>query len=59
MQSETAAGRHSRKVDFFVYAASGIEEPEFAIEAKPLKSKADISNRYFGDEGIGCFFATN
>ena len=41
MQSETRAGRHSRKVDFFVYAASGIEEPEFAIEAKPLKSKAD------------------
>ena len=59
VQSETRAGRHSRKVDFFVYAASGIEEPEFAIEAKPLKSKADISNRYFGDEGIGYFFATN
>ena len=56
VQSESRAGRHSRKVDFFVYAASGIDEPEFAIEAKPLLREADIIGRYLADEGIGCFF---
>jgi hypothetical protein len=55
--SKARAGRHSRKVDFFVYAASGPYEPEIAIEAKPLVSEADIGSRYLAEDGIGCFFA--
>lgn len=51
-----STGRHSRKVDFFIYAQSGPAAPELAIEAKPLKSAADIERRYLGDDGIGCFF---
>lgn len=57
--SDTRSGRHSRKVDFFVYAASGIGGPEFAIEAKPLLDQADITKRYLGEEGIGCFFTSD
>ena len=59
VQSEIRAGRHSRKVDFFVYAASGIDEPEFAIEAKPLVHEADIVGRYLAEEGIGCFLTAD
>jgi hypothetical protein len=59
VQSESRAGRHSRRVDFFVCAVSGIDEPEFAIEAKPLLSKADIMRRYLADEGMGCVFTTD
>ena len=54
--SPTRAGRHSRKIDFLVYAATGIDEPELAIEAKPLVAEADIAGRYLAEEGIGCFF---
>lgn len=35
------------------YAAS------FVIEAKPLRVPSDMSNRYLGDEGIGCFLKRN
>jgi hypothetical protein len=59
VQSDTRAGRHSRKVDFFIYAASGLDEPEFAIEAKPLVAEADINARYLAEEGIGCFLTTD
>ena len=59
VDSPTRAGRHSRKIDFLVYAASGVDEPELAIEAKPLISEADISGRYLAEEGIGCFFTTD
>jgi len=57
--SPTRAGRHSRKIDFLIYAATGIAEPELAIEAKPLVGKADIAGRYLAEEGIGCFFTTD
>lgn len=59
VKSDNRAGRHSRKVDFFICAASGIDEPEFAIEAKPLIDEADIKGRYLGEDGIGCFFTTD
>lgn len=39
--SETRAGRHSRKVDFFICAACGPDGPEIAIEAKPLLTEGD------------------
>lgn len=57
--SSTRAGRHSRKIDFLVCAATGLDEPELAIEAKPIKAAADIVSRYLGEEGIGCFFTTD
>lgn len=57
--SPSRAGRHSRKIDFLVYAAVGIDEPELAIEAKPIVAAADITGRYLADEGIGCFFTTD
>lgn len=56
VQSDSRAGRYSRKIDFRVFASSGLEGPEIAIEAKPLLNKADISGRYLAEEGIGCFF---
>lgn len=59
VHSETRSGRHSRKVDFFVYAASGADGPEFAIEAKPLLGQADIVGRYLAEEGMGCFFTSD
>lgn len=59
VHSETRSGRHSRKVDFFVYAASGTDGPEFAIEAKPLLGQADIVGRYLAEEGMGCFFTSD
>ncbi|MGB3042250.1 MAG: hypothetical protein WBB98_03595 [Xanthobacteraceae bacterium] len=59
VQSDARAGRHSRKVDFFIYAASGVDEPEFAIEAKPIVSQADIAARYLAADGIGCFLTTD
>ena len=31
----------------------------FVIEAKPLNIPSDLSNRYLGDEGIGCFLEKN
>lgn len=57
--SDTRAGRYSRKVDFFIYAASGVDEPELAIEAKPIVARADIDARYFAEEGIGCFLTAD
>jgi hypothetical protein len=57
--SNTRAGRYSRKVDFFIYAASGVDEPEFAIEAKPIVGPADIGARYLAEEGIGCFLTAD
>jgi len=56
VESDTRAGRHSRKTDFSVYAVSGEEGPEMAIEAKPLLKEADINGRYLSQDGIGCFF---
>ncbi|MGH6814930.1 MAG: hypothetical protein ACREC6_04440, partial [Hyphomicrobiaceae bacterium] len=55
VHSESHAGRHSRKVDFFVRSVSGDDAPEFAIEAKPLVGETDIRRRYIAEEGIGCF----
>ena len=55
VRSAVRAGRHSRKVDFFVLAASGANTPELALEAKTVRIPSDISNRYFGCDGIGCF----
>ena len=57
--TSTRAGRHSRKIDLLVCAVTGIGEPELAIEAKPLVTKADITRRYLAEEGIGCFFTTD
>jgi hypothetical protein len=54
--SPSRAGRHSRKVDFLVYAATGIDDPELAIEAKPIVAQSEIVGRYLAEEGIGCFF---
>lgn len=54
--SSDRAGRHSRKVDFLIYSLIGLDAPELAIEAKPLLSLGDVTGRYLGDEGIGCFF---
>ncbi|KFL27551.1 hypothetical protein JP75_25235 [Devosia riboflavina] len=59
IQSANRTGRHSRKVDFFIYSQLGTNAPEFAIEAKPLRSSADIRSRYLAEEGLGCFFATD
>ena len=53
--STTLAGRHSRKVDFYVCSSVGEGAPELAIEAKPIVTKGDISGRYLAKEGIGCF----
>ena len=57
--SPARAGRHSRKIDFLIYAATGTDEPELAIEAKPLVAESDIAGRYLAEEGIGCFFTTD
>lgn len=57
--SPSRAGRHSRKIDFLVYSATGIDEPELAIEAKPIVAQSDIAGRYLAEEGIGCFFTTD
>lgn len=57
--SESRAGRHSKKVDFFVCSSIGLEAPEFAIEAKPIAKEADIVDRYLAEDGIGCFFSTD
>jgi hypothetical protein len=59
IESETRTGRYSRKVDFFIYSQIGEAPPELAIEAKPLRSVADISGRYLGADGIGCFFSAD
>jgi hypothetical protein len=59
IECSTRTGRHSRKVDFFIYAQVGERPPELAIEAKPLLSSADIVGRYFAEEGIGCFLAAD
>ena len=55
VRSAVRAGRHSRKVDFFVVAASGASAPELALEAKTVRIPSDITNRYLGRDGIGCF----
>ncbi len=55
IESETRTGRHSRKVDFFIYAQTGEEAPELAIEAKPIQAPGDIAGRYLAAEGLGCF----
>ena len=55
VRSAKRAGRHSRKVDFFILAASGISAPELALEAKAIRRRSDITKRYLGTEGIGCF----
>lgn len=59
LESETRTGRHSRKVDFFIYAQAGRAAPELAIEAKPILGAADVRGRYLAEEGIGCFFSTD
>jgi hypothetical protein len=59
IESATRTGRHSRKVDFLIYAQAGLDPPELAIEAKPLLTPHDIVNRYLGEEGIGCFFTAD
>ena len=53
--SDIRAGRYSLKADFFVSMAASQNEPELTIEAKPLRSKADIKRLYLADKGIGCF----
>ncbi|WP_157774750.1 hypothetical protein [Melittangium boletus] len=55
VQSKTRAGRHVRKIDFRVFALTGVDHLELAIEAKPLVTEGDIVGRYLADEGIGCF----
>jgi hypothetical protein len=57
--SDERAGRHSRKVDFCVWSATGPDAPELAVEAKPLVTQADITNRYLADEGLGCFLTAD
>lgn len=57
--SSDRAGRHSRKVDFLIYSQIGLDAPELAIEAKPLLSLGDVTGRYLGEEGIGCFLTTD
>lgn len=57
VESQTRTGRHSRKVDFFIYAQAGDSAPELAIEAKPIHSIGDIASRYLAAEGLGCFLA--
>jgi len=59
VESSTRTGRHSRKVDFFIYSQVGEVPPELAIEAKPLLTSADIAGRYLAEEGIGCFLAAD
>ena len=55
VRSAARAGRHARKLDFFVLAASGISAPELALEAKTVRIPSDVRNRYLGCDGIGCF----
>ena len=55
VRSSVRAGRHSKKVDFYVLASSGTSAPELALEAKALRKPSDIENHYLGSEGIGCF----
>lgn len=55
VESNERAGRHSRRADFYIYAASGPNDPEIAIEAKPLVDGDDINDRYLAEDGIGCF----
>ena len=55
VQSAHRAGRHSRKMDFFVFAASGPNAPELAIEAKPIVDRSDIKSKYLAPNGLGCF----
>lgn len=59
VRSASRAGRHSRKVDFFIFAASGISAPELAVEAKSVRTHSDITKRYLGNEGIGCFLESD
>ena len=54
--SENRAGPHSKKADFYVYTQTGGNPTEIVIEAKPLVKERDISHRYLGKDGIGCFF---
>ncbi len=53
--SENRTGRFSKIVDFHA-TSQHIDAPEIAIEAKPIKSHADIKGQYLGDSGMGCFF---
>ena len=55
VRSSVRAGRHSKKVDFYVLASSGSSAPELALEAKAVRKASDIGNQYLGSEGIGCF----
>lgn len=57
IHSKTKSGRHSRRVDFKVHSQTGPEAPSIAIEAKPIAKILDVSTRYLGEEGIGCFFS--
>ena len=59
VQDAVRAGRYSRKVDFFVQAASGPDAPVLAIEAKPIRKLSDIKNRYLARDGLGCFLETD
>ena len=56
--SDVRAGRHSKKIDLEVVSAYP-DAPRLAIEAKPLKSTADIQKRYLASEGLGCFFTSD
>lgn len=51
---EKRSGRYSKKVDFSARSAYP-DAPTLMIEAKPLRSKSDIQNCYFGTDGMGCF----
>lgn len=56
--SKKRAGRHSKKVDFHAISQYP-DAPEIAIEAKPIKSQADIKKQYLGATGIGCFLTSD
>lgn len=53
--NDKRAGRHSKKADFRARSAFP-GAPSLAIEAKPLRNKSDVQNRYFAEDGMGCFF---
>lgn len=54
VKSSTRAGRHLKKVDHRVICEFP-NGPELVIEAKPILTQADVSNRYLVADGIGCF----
>lgn len=53
---DTKHGKHKSKADFrFERKFEAGYCAAFVVEAKSLRTKADLTNRYLGSEGIGCF----